>query len=261
MKAGALLFAAAFAATAAAAAEPICADRPGKANPTCTVPAGMIQIETGLFDWDTDTTDGVRTDDLTVGQTAFKYGLTNRSHIELDITPYTAIRLSGHGARDRSASFGDLGLAYKYRLTSEGVPVQVAAYPFLKIPTARRPLGNRRIEGGAAMLVDGSVPGTSIGWNVAPEIDVNADNDGSGHHFGMVQVVSIGLPVTNRFSISSELWGAWDFDPAGTTRQFSADAAASLLVSANLQVDGGVNLGLNRNTPALELYSGVAARF
>ncbi len=41
------------AATAAAAAdeESICAERPGKANPTCTVPPGMVQVEASFIEW------------------------------------------------------------------------------------------------------------------------------------------------------------------------------------------------------------------
>jgi hypothetical protein len=44
-------------------------------------------------------------------------------------------------------------------------------------------------------------------------------------------------------------------------RQYSLDAAAAFLVSNNVQLDAGVNFGLNRNTPDVELYSGVALRF
>jgi hypothetical protein len=67
--------------------------------------------------------------------------------------------------------------------------------------------------------------------------------------------------LSNRFTISGELWGAWDFDPSGTVRQYSLDGAAAFLLSNNVQIDAGVNFGLNRNTPDVELYSGIAFRF
>src|SRR6476619_2079854 len=90
---------------AAADEQPICADRPGKANPTCTVPSGKIQIETGLIDWTRDRSGGVRTDTTAIGATAFKYGLTDRWHIELDAAPYNRVRQSDMpGAH---AGFGD----------------------------------------------------------------------------------------------------------------------------------------------------------
>jgi hypothetical protein len=67
--------------------------------------------------------------------------------------------------------------------------------------------------------------------------------------------------LSSRLTISGELWGGWDFDPAGTVRQYSIDGAAAFLISRDVQLDAGVNLGLNRNTPDVELYSGIAFRF
>src|SRR5256885_10708671 len=104
---------------AAAAADDalICADRPGKANATCTAPAGHVQIETALADWTLDRVDGERDTLLALGATAIKYGLTDRSHIELDVTPYVrATSLSG-GVQDRASGFGDLAVRFKRALT------------------------------------------------------------------------------------------------------------------------------------------------
>jgi hypothetical protein len=249
------------AAARAADQEPICADRPGKANPTCTVPPGMVQVETGLVGWTRDRSGGVSADEFDLGATAAKFGLTDRLHIEFDLPAYINVHVRGGGFSDRASGFGDSGVALKYRVTGDDAPVQIALYPFVKIPTAKHSLGNGKVEGGMALLADGGIPGSRAGWNVAPEIDLVADADGHGYHLAMVQAVSVGLQVTDRLNISGDLWGAWDFGPAGTTRQYSIDAAVAYLLSNNVQLDAGVNLGLNRNTPDLEVYSGIAFRF
>jgi hypothetical protein len=57
------------------------------------------------------------------------------------------------------------------------------------------------------------------------------------------------------------VWGAWDFDPAGTARQYSIDGAVAYLVSRDVQLDAGANFGLNRATPDVEIYGGVSKRF
>jgi hypothetical protein len=57
------------------------------------------------------------------------------------------------------------------------------------------------------------------------------------------------------------LWTATNFDPADTVTQASADAALAYLVNNGLQLDAGANLGLNRNTPDIELYAGFSVRF
>lgn len=226
--------------------QPICADRPGKATPTCTVPKGMVQVETGLVDWTSD--------ELDIGQTAVKAGITDRLHLELDLPAYVDVR---HGP----SGLGDSAIALKYRLTKDSAPVQLALRPFIKLPTARHALGNGKVESGVAFLADSTFPGSSVGWNIAPEVDLVADADGSGYHLGTTAAASAGVPLSTRLTLSGELWGAWDFDPAGTVRQYSIDGAVAYLLGRDVQIDAGANFGLNRHTPDVQLYTGIAFRF
>ena len=50
-------------------------------------------------------------------------------------------------------------------------------------------------------------------------------------------------------------------DPAGTVSQYTFDLDAAWLADNDTQLDGGVNIGLNRATPNLEFYLGVSRRF
>jgi hypothetical protein len=248
-------------AVAAADAQPICAARPGKATPTCTVPAGRFQLETGLADWSLQKSGGERDTSLTIGETTFKYGLTDRSDIEVDVTPYTRQASRGPGFRDRASGVGDVKMSYKHRLTADDAAVQVAVLPYVKIPTANRPLGNGKWESGLLVPIGYAIPGTPLSIGLTPELDWAADADGGGHHAAMVQVISLGWQATPKLSLSGELWGQWDWDPAGTTRQTSADGAIAYLVTNDVQLDAGANVGLNRQTPDVELYTGVSLRF
>jgi hypothetical protein len=241
--------------------EPICADRPGVATPTCTVPPGMVQVETGIFDWARDRTAGVRIDDLSIGETALKLGLTNRFHLEIDLAPYVRSKVRAGGPSETVSGFGDMALAAKYRFTKDSAPVQVAVRPFVKIPTAKSSLGNGKVEGGLIVPIEYSIPGSQLTLAFSPELDVNADGDGSGHHLAMAQVIGLGIPLDSRLSASAELWGYWDFDPQRTARQYAAAGSFAYLVSNDVQIDAGANFGLNRNTPDVEIYSGIAVRF
>ena len=220
----------------------------------------MMQIETGIADWTHDRSQGVSADASSVGATAFKYGLSDRWNVELDVAPYNSLRVSGDGMHAFNSSFGDLVVRSKYRLTS-GDGVQVAINPAIKIPTAARPIGNRRWEAGIAVPIDYSIPKTNFSVTLGPELDWLADGGGSGHHFAMAQVIGVSWQVSPKLNLSGELWGQWNWDPAGTVRQATADAAMAYLVNNNLQLDGGANFGLNRDTPDLELYSGASVRF
>lgn len=249
--------------SAAAAADqpPICPDRPGKANATCTAPAGHFQLETGLADWTLKRSDGERDTLLVVGATAFKYGLTDRSHIEIDMIPWERATSRAGGVRETASGLGDLLVRYKQQLTPPDAPVQVTVYPYVKLPTARRDLGNGKIEAGVELPVN--IPLGNSGFSVAfdPEADLLADADGNGRHPAMVQVMDLNWAPNTRLTFTGEIWGRWDYDPAGTVRQFSADGAVAYLVSNDVQIDAGANFGLNRETPDVELYFGVSRRF
>lgn len=244
---------AALLALAAAQGLTVCADRPGKASQTCTVPAGHVQVEAGLVDWSVTTADGKRNTALTLGQFGVKYGLTDRSHVEIDVTPWERV-----GGR---SGFGDLALAYRQRLTAADAALQIAASPFVKIPTARRPIGNRQLEGGILLPIQYAIPRSALTVAITPELDWAADGDGHGHHALASNVVSLGWQASSKLSLSAELWGQWDWDPARTGRQVSADVAAAYLTSGRVQLDAGANFGLNRATPDAELYAGVSMLF
>jgi hypothetical protein len=77
----------------------------------------------------------------------------------------------------------------------------------------------------------------------------------------LVNLVNLAAPVTPRLTLVGELWTATNFDPADTATQVSADAALAYLVDNAVQLDLGANLGLNANTPDVELYAGFSVRF
>jgi hypothetical protein len=246
---------------AAADEQPICADRPSKSTPTCTVPAGHFQVETGLADWSVQKSKGERDTSITVAETTVIYGISGSADIELDVTPWQRQISGGSGFHDSSSGFGDVIALYKQRLTPSEGAFQLAVVPFVKFPTAKRSLGNGKVEGGVLVPIDYSIGKSPLSINLTPELDWAADSDGTGHHAAMTQVASLGIQATEKLSLSAELWGMWDWDPAGTGKQASADVSAAYLVRKDVQLDAGANFGLNRQTPDLELYTGVSVRF
>jgi hypothetical protein len=248
-------------AAASADEQPICADRPGKATSTCTVPSGHWQIEAGLADWSLQRGGGERDTALVIGETTFKYGLSDHSDIEVDVTPWQRMTSRAAGVHESASGIGDVKLLYKQELTADDAPLQVTALPFVKAPTAKRSLGNGKWEGGLLFPIGYAIGKSPFSIGLTPELDWAADADGHGHHAAMVQVASLGWQATDKLNLSAEIWGQWDWDPAGTTRQASADGAAAYLLSNSVQLDGGANFGLNRETPDVELYAGVSKRF
>ena len=247
-------------AAAAADEQPICADRPGKSTPACTVPVAHWQIETSFADWTLQKGGGERDTSLVIGETTVKYGLTGASDLEIDVTPWQRATSRTPGFHESAAGIGDVRLLYKQQVIA-GDAVQVTVMPFVKAPTAKRSLGNGKWEGGVLLPVDYAIGKSPFSIELTPEMDWAADADGHGHHAAMVQVIGVGWQETDKLSLSAEIWGQWDWDPSGTTREASADGAVAYLLSRDVQLDAGANFGLNRVTPDVELYAGVSVRF
>jgi hypothetical protein len=247
-------------AAAAAEAPPICTDRPAKANAICTVPAGRFQLESSAVGWSRTETGGVTSETVSVGSSVIKYGLSDRSDLQLAFTPYVRIEAKEAGEKTSLSGFGDVTLRYKHRLTADGAPVGVALIPFAKIPTAKRGIGNRKLEGGVAVPVSFGIGG-GVTATLGPELDLLADADGQGRHLAVVNLVNLSAQVAQRLTVAGEMWSNLNFDPAGTVRQASADAALAYALSDNVQIDAGANAGLTRATPDIELYAGLSVRF
>lgn len=241
---------------AADAPAPICTDRPTKSTGTCTADAGHLQVETDLVDYVHSRIDGARVDAWSALNPTLKYGVGERTDLEINIALYNSVQATGSPA---ARGAGDAWLKLKRRFVL-GPTLEVGLMPVLKAPTAARSIGNGAWEGGLLVPV---IAQLAADWslNLSPELDVAANADGRGHHVATAQLVNLGRPVGHDVTLSLELWGASDWDPAGRHRQASFDVGAAWLSSPALQFDGGVNWGLNRATPSLQAYLGVSQRF
>ena len=238
---------------------PICTDRPTKANAVCTVPVGKWQLESSAIGWAKTEADGSETKLLALGSSVAKLGLTDRSDLQIAIVPYVHVETKAAGNKSSVSGFGDVTLRYKHRLTGDGSKIQIAAIPFVKLPTADRDIGNGKVEGGLAVPVSMAVGRATLTFG--PEADLVADLDGNGRHVAVVNLVNLAGPVAPGLTLVGELWTATNFDPADRTTLASADAALAYAVNPNLQLDLGANLGLNSATTDLEVYAGVSFRF
>jgi hypothetical protein len=257
----ALLAIAALATSGARAEEtPICTDRPAKANAVCTVPRGKVQLEASAVGWSLTRLGDTRTELLTVGSSFLKLGLSSRSDLQVGFTPYARLTAKQDGRRERLSGAGDVLVRYKHRLTRDGARFQAGVILFMKLPTAKKGLGNDKLEGGLAVPITFTLAGP-VTMTVGPELDLLADTDGRGHHAAIVNLVNLSAPVARKLTLAGELWTNFNFDPSGTARQISADAALAYAASRNIQLDSGANLDLTRETPDVELYIGASMRF
>jgi hypothetical protein len=230
---------------ALAAERPFCANRPGKATPPCILDAGRWQLEAAVLDYQDET--------YAVAGFELRRGLTARTEASLAWTPIFTGRHTG--------GTGDLQLNLRTALTDpDGEGAQVALQGFVTAPTATHGQGAGGWEGG--LLAPVAVPLGGLSLGAAPEVAAARDADGRGTHLAYAAAVGLSHAF-GPLTAGVELWGRLDDDPAGRTRQASADLTAAYVPSRapDLQFDAGLNAGLNRQTPDLEVYVGVARRF
>jgi hypothetical protein len=242
-----------------------CTDRPTKSNGPCTVDAGHLQFESDVVNVTYDTSGGADTTSVLYTNPTLKLGLTNRLDLELNLAPYVTITSKDRasGAKTHASGVGDLFVRAKLNLIGDdGGQVSIALDPFVKIPTAPQPVGNGAVEEGLDAPMQFNLPDN---WQLAlgPEADGLKDALGSGQHLNLQMPVSLSRPLSKTVTGFVELWGDENFEPSGHVTQASFDLAAAWIPAKdpNFQLDGGVNLGLNNQTPRVQAYVGVSRRF
>ncbi len=242
-----------------------CTDRPTKSTGPCTVDAGHFQYESDVFNVTYDTSGGADTTTALYTNPTLKLGLNNTIDAEINIAPWETVtsRDRASGRTVRASGVGDLFLRLKANLIGDdGGDVAVALEPYVKIPTAPNGVGDGAVEGGLIAPIQINLPAN---WSLTidPEGDVLKNAGGAADHLNISGLLSFSRPLSKTVTGSLEIWADDNFDPRRTVTQTSFDLGAAWIPPAhsNFQLDGGVNLGLNKQTPAAQAYVGVSQRF
>lgn len=238
---------------------PICTDRPTKANAVCTVPRGVVQIELDTYNRARSTFGAGENITSLVMNTTFKFGLTNRSDIEVNWAPHIELKIHAGAGVARQDGVGDLVIRYKHRISDADGPVGFSLVPFIKVPTAATGIGNNKFEGGIAAPVSVALA-HGFTLTLGPELDFIAESDGTGQRLNIINLINVSRSF-GKLAAYAEFWTANDAFAEGGLDQRSADFAVAYLLAPRLQIDAGVNLGLNSNTPDVQSYAGISYRF
>lgn len=224
-------------------------DRPDTTESPYTVDAGHFQFEMEIAAWAKDG----RERELTLGELNAKVGLDNATDLQVVLPFYTQVRNGGEG-------FGDIEIRLKRNLwgNDEG-STALAVMPFIKLPTAHGDLGNDEFEGG--LIVPLAFEGPA-GWSCAvmAEGDIEADEDGSGHHFTAVTSATTSHEVTENTGVFFELVSVLSAE-SGADWEAYFNTGMTWAVTPTWQVDGGVRLGLTDASTDFTPFLGVSTKF
>ncbi len=260
-----ILFAAMAASAPAFAGEDrreFCPDRPGLGTPACTVEPGTLMLEVGLADWTLDRTADTRTDAWTFGDALLRAGLTPSLEVQLGWTMLGHVRERDRATGDanRRTRTGDVTIALRQNLSNpDGSGVSLALMPYAMLPVGGVGVGAG--DWSAGLIVPASFDLGALSLGLTPHVDAAVDSDGDGRHLAYGSVVGLGFNLSNDISMAAEISLTRDRDPGGHSTEALAGLSAGWQPDDDSQWDVGANVGLNRDSPDVEVYLGFARQF
>lgn len=229
-------------------------DRPDTTESPFTVPKGWVQVELSLAEY-ARSRDGSRT--LDVLPVNLKVGLTDSVDIQFLATPYTRVT-------DRGASVGGFGDDTQVRLKvnlwgDDGGRTAFAVMPFVKLPTAKRAIGNGRVEGGLILPL-GIDLGGDVSLTTMAEFDLTWDEGRQDYGIDVVHTASLGVPIRGTLAGYIEYVGIAP-RPGGGKYQAIASSGFTYKLADDWQLDAGGTAGMSGDSDRWRMFAGVSTRF
>lgn len=241
-------------------------DRPDKTESPYTVDAGHYQVEMDLVNYAYDRHNpdhtATRVDSFSLAPINFKVGLLNNVDVQFVVETYNHVREKdlSTGTVIKRRGFGDVTTRVKWNLWgNDNGDTALALMPWIKLPTNQDGLGNDAVEGGLIVPLAVSLP---AGWGMGlmTEVDFLERSTGSGYEAEFIN------SITFAHDIIGDLGGYVEFFSAVNTESSAdwvgtVDLGLTYAVNENVQLDGGVNLGVTRAADDINPFIGVSWRF
>ncbi len=238
-------------------------DRPDKTESPYTVDAGHYQIETSLVDYTYDHRNAEgsdqRADNFSIFPMNLKAGLFNNVDFQFIVDPYIKEHSQGDGEEETKTGFGDIQNRIKINLWgNDGGSTALAVMPFVKFPTNTDGLGNKAIEGGIIVPLAVALPAEwSMGLMTEFDFSRNEEKD---YYTDFINTVTFGHQIIGNLNGYVEFFSSFnneDDSPwIGTI-----DMGLTYAVSPDIQLDGGVNVGVTRSADDFNPFLGCSIRY
>ena len=235
-----------------------CFARPGQTTPPCIVEQGRLIVETGLAAWTRTQMPGGQSDELAYAASDFRFGLAPKVEAQFGWSGMVETRTRfTNGHTQSRLDPGDVSFGLLYGLTGANGPV--ALQVFATAPTGR---GN----GTAGEWTFGTRLPVAIAldadWQLGltPEFDLAANGDGRGRHASWGGSAGLSRALSPRLGIGFDISAMHAYPEQGSTRLLTSMTLA-LLSGKNTQIDMSLGAGLNRSSPAHQIYVGISRMF
>jgi hypothetical protein len=242
------------------------ADRPDKTESAYTVDAGHYQIEMDVFTYAVDRYNGVpgdhRAEALAIAPINLKAGLLNNVDLQLVMVPYLSLREHNvaAGTVHENRGFGDLLTRVKINLWgNDGGTTALAVMPYVKLPTNTDHVGNNSVEGGLIVPLAVSLP---YDWNIGlmTRFDISRDESSDGYHPEFLNMITFSHQIVGDLSGFVEFFSSVSAE-SGSEWVGTFDCGLTYVLTEDIQLDGGVYVGLTRSADDFNPFLGLSWRF
>jgi len=240
-----------------------CPNRPSLESSACTTEAGRVQFEVSVADWTLDDNADERDDTILGGDFLARFGVGRSTEVQVAWTPvaYARTRDKASGAVSRVARPGDARLAVRQNLANpDGSGLSFGLEPFVTLPIGRSPVGAGTWGAGVVLPVTYDVS-DAVNVGFTGELDAAPDEDGTGRHLQYSGVAATSLTLSEAVSLTIEGELLRDDDPARHETQALGGVGVTWKYSKTRAFYAEAIGGLNRNSPDVQVYAGVAALF
>ena len=238
-----------------------CPNRPGLGSSTCSTEAGRVSVEVGVGGWTIDNADDARDDSVTLGETFLRYGIDDKTELQLGFTAYTHVYSRSGAAIDTDGGFSDVRLGVRRNLIgNDGGDAALAIEPYVTLPVGTRAASAGDWSAGVTLPASFTLgSGFSLGATSVAAAAVDADGD--GRHFAASEYLGLGHDLSNNVSATAEIGLTYDDDPSGESWAPVASASVGWAPRDLLQIDAGTVVGLNDDSADLQIYFGISKLF
>ena len=236
-------------------------DRPDKTESPYTVDAGHFQFEMDLVTYAYDRS-GPDTDAWSVAPVNLKLGLWNNVDLQVVLEPFNQVRVSNPwpGTTRTKSGFGDVTTRLKVNLWgNDGGRTALALMPFTVFPSGQEDVGGGTLGGGLIVPLAVELP---RGWSMVlmTEVDFLRGDEGADNQASFVNSITFSHNLVGKLAgyveFFSEVSTGRDARWVGTV-----DLGLTYGLTDNLQLDGGINIGVTESADDLNPFLGLSWRF
>jgi hypothetical protein len=178
------------------------------------------------------------------------------------IETYNYVRTEDRVSNTRiiQRGFGDISPRLKVNLWgNDGGRTALSAMPFVKLPTNQDELGNNSVEGGVILPLAVALP-AGWGMGVMTEFDCIRDGSSDGYHAEFINTITFSHDIVGDLGGYVEFWSLV-IDERDSEWMGTVDLGFTYALTENIQLDGGVNIGVTDSADDVNPFLGASFRF